>query len=561
MTIQGNQSVEINALNHNDSNITSDRDITFRSPVRLLSNGNYKVGGYFTTEDLNQNVIDFIIPHNNVIKANGDVTLSDYTGSSLYILASGKVTLGNVTIDNPEDNQSITQDISDGKGGNQTITINSKNDVGILDVRAGIDENKIQGVLENNPNSPTNPDLIIGDIINNGGNVLLTNQYKPNYNLGKQSANITVGNIYTYFVGGKNGGAIALTTNNGSINAQFLSSSSLSFSGNTGNGGAIALNANNGNINAQFLNSISYSASGNGGNGGAIALNANNGNINAQFLYSSSLSFSGSGGDGGAIALKANNIATDFLWSNSSNGNGGAININAVDNIQVKNINSEAAGLGNGGNITAISNNGSINTTGGLVTSQITDNSGGSGKGGTISFTAKNDITTDLLNSGAETGNAGAIQLTSTNGNIKINNTLYSDSIKGNGGNITLNNSNGNITTGTLNSGNAYYSGNGGNIEINNSHGNIKTADLYSGARLGNGGNITFNNSNGNISTKTLDSDSYSGNGENITLNNSNGNITTEYLFSPSISGNGGNIALNNNNGNITETYTPTQLI
>ncbi|HEY9702456.1 MAG TPA: filamentous hemagglutinin N-terminal domain-containing protein, partial [Allocoleopsis sp.] len=213
ITIQGNQSVEINALNHNDSNITSDRDIIFRSPVRLLSKVKYTVGGYFVTEDLNQNVIDFLIPHNNVIKVNGDITLGNYTGSSLYILASGKVTLGNVTINNP-DNKQINQVISNGQGGTQTVTINSKNDVGILDVRAGIDANKLPGILENNPilpsgvnatfNNPSNANINTGDITNSGGNVLLTNQYKPNNQL--PSANITVGVIDTSTFDGKDGG-------------------------------------------------------------------------------------------------------------------------------------------------------------------------------------------------------------------------------------------------------------------------------------------------------------------------------------------------------------------
>ncbi|MBD2136260.1 hypothetical protein H6F32_01375 [Anabaena sp. FACHB-1237] len=555
VTIQGNQSVQINASNHSDSNITANRDIIFRSPVRLLSNANYTVGGYFTTEDLNQNVIDFLIPHNNVIKVNGDINLADYTGSSLYVLASGKVTLGNVTINN-SDNKPITQIIADGNGGSQTVTMNSKNDVGILDVRGGIDVNKLPNILENSPTLPsgvmatfsnlTNADINSSNITNNGGNVLLTNQYKLNPQL--PSANITVGNIN---------------------------------SSNTGkNGGAIALNANNGNITTQNLNSFSYS-------------------------------FSSLGGNGGNIALNAKNITTTMLISASNNGNGGAININAVDNIKVGTIYSEAAGIGNGGNITLISNNGSIDTSDGVVTSQIINNSGGSGNGGSISFSAKNDITTGTLNSGAETGNSGSIQLNSTGGNININNILYSDSQQGNGGNIALNaknitttmlisasnNGNGgaininavdNIKVGTIYS-EAAGIGNGGNITLISNNGSIDTSDgvvtsqiinnsggsgnggsisfsakndittgtLNSGAETGNSGSIQLNSTGGNININNiLYSDSQQGNGGNIALNASNGNISTESLYSYSYSGNGnsGNIQFNSDNGTVVAT-------
>ncbi|MBD2667409.1 hemagglutination activity domain protein [Richelia sinica FACHB-800] len=316
ITIQGDQSIEIKALNHHDSNFISDRDIIFRSPVRLLSQGRYTVGGYFTTEDLNHNLIDFLIPHNNVIKVNGDISLGDYTGSSLYILAGGKATLSNVTINNP-DNKPINQSITDGQGGSQIVTVNSKNDVGILDVRTGIYPHKIPGGLPNNPSLPSNvtanvvnttsADIItiahdkydkngnfIGaNITNNGGNVLLTNQYKSNFNLLSQSTNITVGNIDTSSFSdsgkGRNGGGITLNAG-GNISTQSLSSSSSSYSesGNAGNGGGMTLTAG-ANISTQSLDSSSYSFSGTAGNGGGMTLTAG-ANISTQSLDSSSYS-------------------------------------------------------------------------------------------------------------------------------------------------------------------------------------------------------------------------------------------------------------------------------
>ena len=141
LTIQGNQTIDISTVN-SQSGLISGRDMLFISPVRLLGNINLTTGGYFITELLDGTIVDFLNPHQQVIKADGDVSLGDYTGSSLYILASGQVQLGNVNIapdsNGNYDTGSVTQSISDGRGGSQTVTVNAKNDVGILDVRAGI---------------------------------------------------------------------------------------------------------------------------------------------------------------------------------------------------------------------------------------------------------------------------------------------------------------------------------------------------------------------------------------------------------------------------------------
>ncbi|NER81322.1 MAG: filamentous hemagglutinin N-terminal domain-containing protein [Leptolyngbya sp. SIO1D8] len=69
-------------------------DITLRGQERLLSEATFITGGYFLTQDLEGNHVDFLIPHENVIRADGDVQIADYTGSSLYVLAGGQVTVG-----------------------------------------------------------------------------------------------------------------------------------------------------------------------------------------------------------------------------------------------------------------------------------------------------------------------------------------------------------------------------------------------------------------------------------------------------------------------------------
>ncbi|MDD1425829.1 filamentous hemagglutinin N-terminal domain-containing protein [Dolichospermum sp. ST_sed9] len=308
-----------------------------------------------------------------------------------------------------------------------------------------------------------------------------------------------------------------------------------------------------GNISTQSLNSYSFSLDGNAANGGAISL-TNQGDISTQSLDSSSFSIAG---------------------------NGGEIKLNAYSDITTGWIYSEAFGTGNGGNIILNSSNGSIDTTAGGVTAQISDIYGGTGNGGSITFTAKNDIKTGVLNSGASSGNGSSIQLTSTNGNISTS-TLYSDTQGGNAGEIKLN-AYGDITTGFINS-EASGAGNGGNINLissngsidtrgenvtaqirNNSNGignggaitftaknDIKTGNyLDSSAELGNGASIQLISRNGNISTNNLSTDSKGGNAGEIKLN-AYGDITTGFInLEASGAGNGGNITLIAENGNI----------
>ncbi|MEA5575683.1 filamentous hemagglutinin N-terminal domain-containing protein [Anabaena sp. UHCC 0451] len=523
--IQGNKSIDISSLNHPESELISGRDMIFISPIRILSNARYTTGGYFTTAELDGSLVDFLIPHERVIKATGDITLEDYTGSSLYILAGGKVQLGNVTI-NGNDNGIVSKLISDGKGGNQTVTVNAKNDVGIFDVRNGIDLQKIpKDLLDNsisfsevnpifsNQTNPNSADIIIGklfnidfdekSITNYGGLIVLTNEYQPNPNLLPQFANIRVGNIDTGFGNGTNVSDVTITAK-GNIETQNIFTYLYSDVGIERNGGNITLTAG-GNIHSKLLDSTSSSYLGTVGNGGDITLNAL-GNIHTEFISSFSNSYLGTSQNGGNIILNAGgNILTELLDSGSRGGNGGNIHLNAGGNIETKNIFSNSVGIFSGV---------------------------GSSTG----------------------GNAGFINI-NAGGNIKTENifsvTLYTNGNFGNGGDITLI-SGGNIETKKINSDSSDSgdgnTGNGGNITLISGR-DIKTTSLNSvssavNGNTGNGGNITLK-SGGDIETIGLDSYTFSatgntGNAGDITLELSTGKISIPY-FNSSTEGKGGN--------------------
>ncbi|MBD2463186.1 CHAT domain-containing protein [Oscillatoria sp. FACHB-1407] len=168
----------------------------------------------------------------------------------------------------------------------------------------------------------------------------------------------------------------------------------------------------------------------NGGNapGGVITLTATE-DITVDGLSSANFPITGDAGDGGAITLNAGGDITispvigvrSFSQTNVANaGDGGAISFTAGGDITVGNIldSTSSGGLnsGDGGAITLTSTAGSI-TTGG-VSASSSSNSGTAGTGGAVTFTATaGSITTgsvstfSSITSGTE-GTGGAIALT-----------------------------------------------------------------------------------------------------------------------------------------------------
>ncbi|PSB30150.1 filamentous hemagglutinin N-terminal domain-containing protein [Stenomitos frigidus] len=101
LTIQGDQTVDIFALHHAASSLVSGGDMVLRSTQTISGDAHYFAGGSLKFEQLNGNPGNVFSPYDPIILAAGDVTLGDYTGASLHILAGGSVTLGNVVINAP----------------------------------------------------------------------------------------------------------------------------------------------------------------------------------------------------------------------------------------------------------------------------------------------------------------------------------------------------------------------------------------------------------------------------------------------------------------------------
>lgn len=564
LLVQGNQSVDIFALNNPNSGFWSGADIVLRSQNPIIGDARFYTSGNLKIENLNGNVGNLNSPNAPVILAIGNVSLGNYTGASLHILAGGSVTLGNVTINgtgtvnttiNPNNTNLFNvaktyadlatvyltdyQAIKNSNGSVQDIVpvkipvvINGSAQA-TLDVRSGVDWAQLGG-LPTSPlvlgtvtpipiytNPPTRADITInGDIriSQPSGLVLLTNQFTPNDLQGKISTQQI--NTFTSVVGANAGDIRVYGRGDISINSEINAYSEPTI-GNAGNGGSVFISSYSGDITfSSDLYTGSYAViSGNTNNGGKISFSTYSGNIILDDMYfdSSSFAYFGNAGNAGEVSLSSysGNIAlTRPNWKSPS-------------------VSLEEGSSGNGGDVSFATYSGDIT---------IKD---------IRSFTrdTRTYLDTGTYSGSRSSGDGGSISLASNSGNISLINAPL------------------NSSTASYSSSKLERSGNGGAISLVSSLGDITLNDLtlysYSfspSTNTQNGGRIYIHSDSGNIklSNSTLSAYSFapsasSQNGGDVSISTPNGNITsalTSYILSFSISklgyqsGNGGEVTL-----------------
>jgi filamentous hemagglutinin family protein len=538
LLVQGNQSVDIFALNNPNSSFWSGGNMVLRSQNAAIGDAHFYVGRNLNIEKLNGTIGDLISPNDPVILANGNVTLGNYTGASLHILAGGSVTLSNIIIDstgatNTTINPSNTtlfnatksyadlatfylpdyQTIKDSNGAVQDIvasptllTIDGSTKA-TLDIRAGVDWSQLGGLpaspivlgaiapVPTYTNPPTRADITVTGNIRvsqPSGLVFLTNQFTPNLLQGKISTQEI--NTGTNVVGANAGDIRIYSRGDIALNSNLIAYSEPG-TGNAGNGGLVAISSYSGNITmGSELYTDSFTLSGNTGNGGNISFFSYLGNIILDNLYfeSSSYAFSGNSANAGAISLSSYSgqiMITRPIWKSPSvsiafghSGNGGAISFSTYSgDITIKDVRSFFGDVGT------------------YLDAGTYSGSGSSGNGGAISL-ASNSGNIALINAPLNSstasyssskldrsGNGGAISLATSLGNITLNDlTLYSYSFaraanSRNGGAISLYSGSGNIalTNSTLSAyslASSASSQNGGLVSISAPKGNITSA-------------------------------------------------------------------------------------
>ncbi|NES24170.1 MAG: filamentous hemagglutinin N-terminal domain-containing protein, partial [Symploca sp. SIO3E6] len=346
----------------------------------------------------------------SLTSTNGDITTHDVIAENL-IGNGGNITFqagGNITT-----NEVIT-DSDLGDGGNITFQA----DGNITTDRVDSDGVMNGGNIEFNSNSgmiTTQGTVSSASDTGNAGNITFNaegniitekasarsrygNAGNIEFNSNRGAIDTTAGNLISFSEGG-NAGDIILTAE-GDI-----------FTGNTiavsidGNAGNIEFNSNLGNIDTTAGTLISASDEGNAGN---ITLTAK-GDIITGDENSTSIDFNGIASD---INLDNIDITPGSLISASNAGNAGDITLATEGNITTADTIS-ASREGNGGNIKFSSNLGSIDTTAGILAS-----ASDSADAGEINLIADSDIKTGDIQAFSIDGDSGAIALTSNQGTI-----------------------------------------------------------------------------------------------------------------------------------------------
>ncbi|MBD2303549.1 filamentous hemagglutinin N-terminal domain-containing protein [Nostoc sp. FACHB-190] len=466
LLIQGNESVDIFALNHVNSGLFSGGDLVLRSANTVGGDAHYWSGGNFRIEQLDGSLGNLSSPHDPIIRTTGDVFIGAYQGASLHIIAGGSVTIpGFILITGADPQFGLVENITLSNG--QQITIDGRNNP-TVDIRAGVNPEfiGIPAVTESGndfffpPNflsaTPTSADINLGTIIFSRnpaditqkitGDVLLTNQYQPNPNL---QGNISVASSNPFFGFIPNFQFTAIDTaslaNGGRLKIDSRANigitgiiNSFAF-GQFGRGGDILFNS----VGDTFITNARIDVASN--QGGSININSNNLSLNNSFLVAGIRSELGvenaQAGDikitvyGNAILASDSSIQSNV--ESGGKGNAGNIDLTAdslslLDGSQILTIVRRStqlrngtiipAGEGNSGNITIKASD--INLSGfseqrGLRSGIFTSvDQGARGRAGNIQLEATNNLT---LSNSALVRSTLDFNAIGRGGNIEIN--------------------------------------------------------------------------------------------------------------------------------------------
>ena len=522
LVLQGNQGIDIFALNHPESGFFSGGDMVLRSANAVGGDAHFWTDGSFRIEQLDGSLGNWLSFYDPIIRARGDVKFNSYQGASLHILAGGSVEIpGTITITQPDTTANSIQEqvtLSDGV----TVLDIDGNAQPTLDIRAGIDFNTQRiANTEGFPPVPelkgtgtgTSADIAVSNILNRGGVVFLTNQYQPNPTL---FGSITAGSIDTTAALG--GGLVVIDARdgikiNGTVDVSGVASKVIS-----GDGGDVTLLAN-GDI---ILNPDSLILS-NGLLGGNIALQSN-----GEISITSSRVLNGStttvpGTTGGELNIVAESLSvTDgsrvgtITYGEAQAGNV-IIQVSKIvlfdgDDGQFRSSGGsrvQPGAAGNGGNVKVETER--LLVQNGAEISAATFGFGNSGnftvQAQSVEVTGESVLSTQTRssvqpNTEPATGNGGNLtieteRLLVTEGSQVIAGTLS----KGNGGDLVVRansveliGSSDSFSSGLLSAVNPEATGNGGNLTIETERLLVENGAVISASTLGQGnaGNLTI---------------------------------------------------------------------
>jgi filamentous hemagglutinin family protein len=102
LTLQGNQGIDILALNHPERPFQSTGNLSLVSDGAVSGDAHFASGGGFSILDLAGNPGTFISLYDPIISAQTDVVFGNYIGTSLLVESTGSITAGDITINGPD---------------------------------------------------------------------------------------------------------------------------------------------------------------------------------------------------------------------------------------------------------------------------------------------------------------------------------------------------------------------------------------------------------------------------------------------------------------------------
>ncbi|MFG6100278.1 filamentous hemagglutinin N-terminal domain-containing protein [Leptothoe sp. ISB3NOV94-8A] len=384
LTLQGD-TIDLYILQQAGSGLTAGNDLTLVSPNAIRADAHFITGGEFQAQDLDGNPANVFSLEDPIVLAVGNVTLANYEGPSLHVLAGGSVQLGDVVITGPDtgantinpNNNTLIPGTTTPYSALSNVTLSdgvttleiSGNTQTTLDVRAGVDWNQAPFTGEpgigvptiepagvatvNDPGGTLGSDITVGTIgiRQPGGLVLLTNQYQPNTSL--PAGTIEVISIEDQFPPPAGAGSNIVIDARGDISLP--SSESISSVGTPG--GSITLRSETAILQPENEASIeSTSLVGNGGDINLVAPIINLGG-NAFTVFVGAFG----PGQGGDLNILADSFQSDFstiaavVVPPGNNGQAGNVNINSdsifLDEVQFFSAVVIPGASGNSGNV------------------------------------------------------------------------------------------------------------------------------------------------------------------------------------------------------------------
>ncbi|NET33501.1 MAG: CHAT domain-containing protein [Cyanothece sp. SIO1E1] len=254
LLVQGNQGIDILALNHPETPFVSGGNLTLVSDGIISGDAQFASGGSFSIQTLAGNPGSFVSFFDPIISSVGDVVFGDYTGASLKVESQGSITGGDINITAPDTGLTGTDPDIAILTGSPSLILRAGLTTLVNAPNVPQDAGETSFSTSGGPTSPGN--VSVGNITTNAAS-LETPAAGPV--IISATGNITTADIDTSVFSGESfselemGGAVDLRAG-GDINTGAIdTSANVSFSSSNAQGGSVSLNAG-GNITFESIN-------------------------------------------------------------------------------------------------------------------------------------------------------------------------------------------------------------------------------------------------------------------------------------------------------------------